>query len=44
MYSFQLLSAFFSASCFHSRFDIARYVFNTYVATCSKQTLTKIKI
>ena len=26
--SFQLLSAFLSASCFHLRFDIARYAFN----------------
>ena len=27
MVSFQLLSAFLSASCFQSRFDIARYAF-----------------
>ena len=28
MVSFQLLSAFLSASCFHLRFDKARYAFN----------------
>ncbi len=44
MASFQLLSAFLSASCFHSRFDIARYAFNATDATCSKQTLTRIEI
>ena len=27
--SFQLLSAFLSASCFHLRIDTARYAFNT---------------
>ncbi len=42
--SFQLLSAFLSASCFHLRFDIARYAFNATVVTCSKQTLTRFKI
>ena len=44
MDSFQLLPAFLSASCFHSRFAIARYGFNANVATCSKQTLTRIEI
>ena len=42
--SFQLLSAFLSASCFHLRFDIARYAFNATVATCSKHTLTRFEI
>ena len=32
-----------SASCFQSRFAIARYGFTAPVATCSKQTLTRIK-
>ena len=36
--SYQLMSAFISVYCFHSRFAIARYGFNENVATCSKQT------
>ena len=43
-YSFQLLSALLSASCFRLRFDIARYAFNAAIAICSKQVLTRIVI
>ena len=37
--SFQLLSAFLSASCFHLRFDIARYAFNAGCRSKHRQDL-----
>ena len=42
--SFPLFSAFVSSSCRRQRFDIARYAFNTGVASCSKQRRSRAKI
>ena len=42
--SFSLFSAFVSSSCRRPRFDIARYAFNTGVASCSKQRRSRAKI
>ena len=42
--SFPLFSAFVSSSCRRPRFDIARYAFNTGVASCSKQRRSRAKI
>ena len=41
-YSFQILSAFLSASCFHLRFDIARYAFNAGCRTLLETNTNKI--
>ena len=42
--SFPLFSAFVSSSCRRQRFDIARYAFNTGVASCSKQRRSRAKL
>ena len=41
--SFQLLSAFLSASCFHLRFDIARYAFSADCRNLLETNTNKIK-
>ncbi len=40
-YSFQLLSALLSASCFRLRFDIARYAFNVEPCNLLKTSTNK---
>ena len=40
-YSFQLLSALLSASCFRLRFDIARYAFNVEPCNLLKTSINK---
>ena len=42
--SFPPFSAFVSSSCRRLRFAIARYGFNTNVASCSKQRRSRVEI